>query len=149
MIDILTFRKIMLDTAPFIYFMEENPKYISAIRYIFSQIDAFELEAFTSVITLIEVLIHPKRAQNQALEKQYLNILLKNANLQVLAIDENIALKAAELRARYDIKIPDSIQIAAGIVHHCDAFVTNDAQLKKIEEIKVVVLDEAVAVTSR
>jgi len=50
---------IALDTAPFIYFIEENPTYISIIEPLFQEISRGNLLAFTSNITLIEVLIKP------------------------------------------------------------------------------------------
>jgi predicted nucleic acid-binding protein len=49
---------------------------------------------------------------------------------------------AAELRARYRIKLPDAIQIAAALAKRCEAFITNDRQLAKVSEIRVLVLDD-------
>ena len=58
-----------------------------------------------------------------------------------------MAEKAAELRAKYDgnglkLKTPDAIQIATGILNEAEIFLTNDTDLKQIEEIEVIVLDE-------
>jgi hypothetical protein len=45
---------IALDTAPFIYFIEENPTYINIVEPLFQEISRGNLRAFTSYITLID-----------------------------------------------------------------------------------------------
>ncbi len=52
------------------------------------------------------------------------------------------AIRAADLRARYNIRLPDALQLARDIDAGCDAFLTNDTQFKRITELKVLVLDE-------
>ncbi|MFZ5800586.1 MAG: type II toxin-antitoxin system VapC family toxin [Candidatus Omnitrophota bacterium] len=64
-------------------------------------------------------------------------------------LDERVAEKDAELRAKYHgngfrIQTPDAIQIATGILNGAEVFVTNDCSLKQIEEIKLILLDEMV-----
>jgi len=39
------------------------------------------------------------------------------------------------------IRIPDAIQIAVGIIYGFDAFLTNDSSLKKVNDIRVVILE--------
>jgi len=55
-----------------------------------------------------------------------------------------IAVESAKLRVKYRIKIPDAIQVASGLVNGANAFITNDSNLKKIKEIKVIVLEDVV-----
>ena len=45
-------------------------------------------------------------------------------------------------KAKYHIRTPDSIQLATGIIHGAETFITNDLALKKINEIKIIVLDD-------
>ena len=142
MIDKLNIKKLMIDTAPFIYFIEEHQKFLPAVQPIFSKIDDFEFDAFTSIITLIEVLVYPMREDDKSLENKYREILLNNANLFVATIDFAIAEKAAEIRANYNIKTPDAIQLACGIINQCDTFFTNDEQLKRVKEINVVCVND-------
>ncbi|MBU4227156.1 PIN domain-containing protein [bacterium] len=63
-------------------------------------------------------------------------------NLQVKELNENIADIASGLRANYNINTPDAIQIATSLEAKADIFITNDATLKKISEIKVLLLSE-------
>lgn len=40
------------------------------------------------------------------------------------------------------LRTPDALQIAAALVAGCEAFLTNDAGLKRVTELRVLVLDE-------
>ncbi|MCP4258155.1 MAG: type II toxin-antitoxin system VapC family toxin, partial [Planctomycetes bacterium] len=44
---------------------------------------------------------------------------------------------AAKLRAKYSIKTPDAIQIATGVIMKADVFLTNDINLKNVNDIEV------------
>lgn len=142
MIDKISFHKVMIDTSPLIYYIEKHKKYFPVIKSIFAKIDNFEISSITSTITLIEVLVHPKRESNFELEKQYLEILLNNANLEIIPLDVTVARKAAQIRAIYDLKIPDAVQLATGINNRCDVFLTNDYSLKQVNEIKVITVTD-------
>jgi predicted nucleic acid-binding protein len=52
-----------------------------------------------------------------------------------------LALQAAHLRARYQIRTPDAIQIAAAIEFGARLFLTNDDRVRKVTEIEIVVLE--------
>ncbi|MCL4809319.1 MAG: hypothetical protein KJ062_16255, partial [Thermoanaerobaculia bacterium] len=56
-----------IDTAPFIYFIEEHPVFVRVLDDLFGRIDSSKLTAVTSGITLLEVLVLPLRASNRPL----------------------------------------------------------------------------------
>ena len=94
-------RRIMLDTAPIIYFIEEHVSFGQIVDEVFRTIrDNPHHQAFSSVITLIEVLTHPLRKRNLQLAEEYKTFLLKSANFTVYGIDPIVAETAAVLRAR-------------------------------------------------
>jgi len=68
--------------------------------------------------------------------------LLYDDKLTTLMIERDVAIKAAELRAKYRIRTPDAIQIATSIIGNAGAFITNDIALKKVKEIVVLILDD-------
>lgn len=57
-------------------------------------------------------------------------------------INSEIALLAAEIRVRYNLKLPDALQVATAIQSNCDAFLTNDLQFKKVSELSILVISE-------
>ena len=94
------------------------------------------------MITLTEVLTRPLRLGNTRLEREYRDILLHSGGFRLLAITARIAESAAALRARYTLRTPDALHIAAAIDVRCDAFLTNDTDTKRVTEIAALVLDE-------
>lgn len=135
---------IALDTSPFIYFAEENTSYIKIVEPVFQEISRGNLRAFTSYITLIEVLVKPLEEDNEALIKKYIEILNDSDNLFLSDVDKEIAMEAARLRAVHKLKIPDAIQLATALVNGADAFITNDDSFKRIDSIKVIVLHDLI-----
>ena len=95
LVDELRNLRVCIDTAPFIYFIEE-----------------------------------------------YRDILLYAEGLTTFEINHKISEMSSRLRAKYTIKTPDAIQIATGVLYGAAKYLTNDLDLKKIEEIKVLVLDD-------
>jgi len=142
LVDELRGRKVSLDTAPIIYFIEKHQKYLSLLRPVFVEIDAGEIEAITSTITLLEVLIHPFRTGNEALAEKYRDILLYCEGLTTFEILHEVSEMSSRLRAKYSIKTPDAIQIGVGILYGADKFLTNDPDLRKVSEIQVLILDD-------
>ena len=136
---------IGLDTSIFIYFIEENPKYYNLLKDIFGRCysGTKPLKLVTSIITLIEVLTKPMKLGNTDLAKKYRDILLNSENVLVLPIENNIAEKSAELRAKYNfLRTPDAIQIATSICTDTKHFLSNDIKLKNVKEVKCLTLDE-------
>jgi len=135
-------RRICFDTAPFIYFVERHATYLDLVRPIFQMIDKGQLLSFSSSITLTEVLTQPIKVGNAALTTAYRDILIKGHNFTLVPVDTDVAERAAELRARYQLKTPDALQVAVALHAGCDGFLTNDLGLKRVTEVRVLVLDE-------
>jgi predicted nucleic acid-binding protein len=134
--------QVWIDTAPVIYFVEKHPTYLTIVRPMFRAIERGDLEAMTSTITLLEVLVHPFRMNNTPLAEKYRVILLDSGHFTTFGIFHDISEKAARLRAQHAIKTPDALQIASALVHGAKKFVTNDADLKNITEIDILVIDD-------
>jgi predicted nucleic acid-binding protein len=101
-----------LDTAPLIYFIEENSTYLPYVRPFFEAVDHGEFRVTTSVLTLTEVLVHPMRQGDHELAEQYRRILLRASQITIVPVSETIAEEAAQMRARHGLRTPDAIQIA-------------------------------------
>jgi len=130
-----------LDTAPLIYFMEQNPNYLEMMRLFFRAFDRGDFRMVTSTVTLVEVLVHPLRQGNTILAQEYREILLNQESLTVVELTPDIAETAAQLRATYNLRSPDSIQMATAIREGASFFLTNDARLPSLPGLTVLVLD--------
>jgi predicted nucleic acid-binding protein len=137
-----TARQVFLDTAPVIYFVEKNPFFASRLQNLFEKLDAGELEAVVSPITLAECLVLPYKLGKPDAGEVFINLLVNSESVWFYPLDETIAEKAAELRARYNLTLTDAFQMAMAIQTGCDVFLTNDMDLKRVLEISVLVISE-------
>ena len=133
---------IGLDTMVFIYHFEENQLYSPLTFSIFESLEKGSFNGITSTLTLLEILVKPKKENNLLLTERYKLLFETFPNFQVKTLNENIADITSTLRAKYNINTPDAIQIATSLEAKADIFITNDETLKKISEIKVLLLSE-------
>ncbi len=131
-----------MDTGPLIYYIEENPTFLAKIKPFFEAAERNEFRIVTSFVALIEVLVHPLREGRPELAAEYRSILLQTPALTAIPLDEGIAEEAAGLRARYNLRTPDAIQLATAIRSGASWFLTNDAGLANLSEISVLVLKQ-------
>lgn len=136
------FSKIYLDTAPIIYFLENNPMYALKVQDFIQSAALTQCRFATSVLTNLEYLPKPIRENKQDLVIAY-NSLKQLIGLQFIAADEEISMLSVQLRVKYaGLKPLDSVHLASAICSGCDAFFTNDKQLKQVSEISVIYLSE-------
>jgi len=129
-----------IDTAIFIYFIEEDARYISTIAPLFEAADAGGIEIVTSALTLLEVLVVPYRAGNTALAERYEAVLTRGRGISMIDLSRDHLRRAAQIRASTGVATPDTLQLAAALTVRCAAFVTNDRLLPSSPDLKVLQL---------
>jgi predicted nucleic acid-binding protein len=139
----LTRNKIFAaDTMLFIYHFEDHARYAPVTNMLFESWESGTNSGITSVITLLEILVKPRRDENWEAVRDYKDLLMTFPNLQLAPLESECADLASDLRARYGIRTPDAIQVASALFHSATAFVTKDDQIKQISELEIVLLDE-------
>lgn len=133
---------LFLDTAPVIYFVEQHPTYAPLINPIFDRIDQGLLFAVTSPVTLAEFLILPYRKGLTQFQQDFSDVLTTGSCTRFVTINSEIAVKAARLRATYNLTLTDAFQVAVALDAGCQAFLTNDIMLKRVTELSMLVLGE-------
>lgn len=142
-------KTIFLDTAPVIYFIEAHHQFGPLVRQVVELMNENRIQAFTSVLTLSEVLPKPVETGNDELAEKFKMYLKNGPNLTLLPITETIGESAGVLRGKYPhLKTVDAVQIAAALDAEADAFLTNDKKLSGIKEIKILVLNDYLFDTS-
>jgi predicted nucleic acid-binding protein len=140
LIDELRGTVVCLDTAPIIYFIEQNPQYLAKVRPFFLAIDVGDFQAVTSMLTLVEVLVHPLRHGDEETATKYYDILLTSPNLTTCPVTFSVAQQAAELRAQHQMRTPDAIQLATALNLGATAFLTNDRRIPSIAGLRIIYL---------
>ena len=139
------YNKVFLDTAPLIYFIEKdsnNPQYFDNMKQFFEEGYRENKEFLTSVITMAEYFVFPYRNQKMSYIDSF-HRLVDTLDMEIAEVDQEIAKKAAQIRAQYkNFKAMDALQLATACVTGCDLFLTNDKQLKQFVEIKCVTIDD-------
>lgn len=134
-----------VDTAAFIYFIEEDQKFLPVIAPLFGAADEGKCELVSSALTLLEVLVVPYRAGNVQLAQRYEALLTHSRGVRMVDLTRGHLRLAAQLRAATGIATPDALQLAAALGTGCSAFVTNDRRLPAVPGLKIVQLGAYVA----
>lgn len=136
---------VFLDTAPVIYYIEDHDRFGPIMRTIVDFIQSGKLKAFSSVVTMAEVMPKPIEAGNEFLADKFSAFLRNAKNLTLIDINDAIAEAAGRMRGRNPgLRTMDAIQIAASLNIHADAFITNDVKLKNTPAPRVIVLKDYV-----
>jgi predicted nucleic acid-binding protein len=135
---------VALDTACFIYFIEEHPRYLPKVEPIFAAVAAGRMHAVTSALTLLEVLVVPYRAGDHGLAGRYEQLLTRSRGLRVVDLYRTQLRVAAQLRAVHTrLRTPDALQMAAALSARCGALITNDRELPAVAGLRVLQLSGA------
>ena len=127
---------VALDTQVFIYFIEEERRFLPLVKALFEAIDRGDLVGVTSGLTLMEVLVVPYRSGNFALADRYEALLTNSRGLRFIEVDRRLLKAAAQIRATFKLKPPDAIQVAAALVGDCNSFLTNDRRIPAVPGLK-------------
>jgi hypothetical protein len=86
-------KKIFLDTAPLIYFLEKHIEFSALVFPFFKAHAENKLIFATSVVTVGEVLVQPFRDKNDRLIAAYSQILKPSADFEITAVTYDIVLR--------------------------------------------------------
>lgn len=134
--------KVFIDTAPFVYFFEGDSDLSIKSRDLFLKLINGDYEIYTSYISEVEMKVLPQR------NKQTKKIIIMDSFIEEFGINKlGIGIReyktALEIRANYThIKLIDAFQLSIAINNRCDYFITNDKELKKYDQINVILVDE-------
>lgn len=137
--------KVFVDTAPFIYLIEDHPVFAKPLTtYFADQLSLFESQFFSSSITIAELFVKPKQQDKLELIDQFMS-KLREYDVLVADITFAIADYSADLRKKYaGLKALDALQLATAIRFGCTQFLTNDHRLKSLKEIDVITLNDLI-----
>lgn len=136
-------RSIFIDTAPIIYYIEAHPQFGPLVKEVVNASQSGNLNLYSSVITLVEVLPKPIERGDEKLARKFAEFLKHGRNLTMIEISEGTAEVAGRLRGRFPfLKTVDAIQLASALEIGAEAFITNDMKLQQFNELKVLILKD-------
>ena len=135
-------RLIALDTPVWIYHFEGSAAYGQAADSVLGRIAQGQIGAVASELLLLELLVAPLKKGAQDVADEIELALLHFPNLRLAPITRGVLVRAAEIRARYGLRTPDSIMVATAVDSGATLAVTNDNAWRKVKEIDVLLLSE-------
>lgn len=136
-------KRIALDTMCFIYQYEERPfSFWKITNKLFTLIETKKKKAFTSIVTLSEILSKKEVWRDPNLRDKTIRAFSGIPFLTVCEVNEQVAILAPYYRVEYGLKLPDALQMATAVLNQCDLFITNDDSFKKVKEVKTLVLSD-------
>ncbi len=126
--------RVALDTAPLIYFLTGDPKRAPQVREVLLAAGGGELTVVISAITEAELLVAPLRQADPASACTPIHDLLTGPPaFAVRDVTRPIARAAAELRARYNLRLADSVVAATAADAACAALLGNDSRFVRLK----------------
>lgn len=132
--------KIFIDTNLIIYYLELNEEFYPTVKEIFKMAEVGKIRLITSSLSYMEALVPIVKKDDISLKAKYDYLFKGFEGLEVMDIDMDIAYTGAVIKAKYNIRTPDALQIGCAIKAGCDEFLTSDARLKSVEDIKITVI---------
>lgn len=127
------FKRVYIDTAPIIYFLENSPLYMESMGKFFSRCVKEHIQIVTSTLTIEEYLVLPYSDGKMEYVDNFKRFI-EYMNIEVVDIDAAIAEQAAKIRGQYkNFKAMDALQIAAAAAKNviCSLQMINSFDKKK------------------
>lgn len=122
--------KILLDSSVIVDFTRVKNKDSSLLQSLVNQ----NYKLYISIITHTE-LFAGKLIWEKSSAKNELEVLL--SDMAILELEENISMRAGEIKAKYNLDLIDAIIGATAILHNLDLVTLNIKDFEKIRGIKL------------
>ena len=130
----LAMLSVLVDTAPWIYLLEDHAEFAPRFVGLFEAAERGQIQLALSTVSLAEVLTGPLKAGQTALAKRYETAL---GAYQVVPLSAAVASLAAQLRVQYRLKLPDAVQLASALDIGAAALVTHDRDFSAVQGLPV------------
>jgi predicted nucleic acid-binding protein len=144
--ELAKFTRVGLDSSILIYHLDDTKPYSDLTEAAFAAIAAGSPGAVLSTVSVTEVLVKPYASGREDRVAAFDQFVLTLPNTRLVAPTYAAAKQAARLRARYGVRVPDALLVATAHSEQAEAFLTNDAGLRKLraEGLRILVLDDYV-----
>ena len=124
--------RIYWDTMLFIYWIEEHPAHADGLKRLLSRMEARGDQLCSSAFGLGEILVGARRPNDQRLA-EVIRKAMQPPHVELLPFDAPAAERYAEIRAQHRTTPADSIHLACAASAGVDLFLTNDAELTRLD----------------
>ncbi len=142
--------RVYLDTNVFVAAYESQRSDGDYAWQILTAIDDGEFVGVTSELTLAEFLVKPLEERDYERAEHYQEVISPDAGFEVSAVDRDVLIEAATLRAvRKSLRLPDAIHVATARLDACLVIVSDDRRLPSAPGLGIVHLGPTTLQTIR
>lgn len=139
--------RIVLDTNCLVSFLDDSssPRGRWLAENVFARALRSELAVAVPSVCLAELLVRPFSLGQDARALAVTRALVRVPNLQVVPLDDEVAVEAARLRGRSGVSLPDAVILATAVLQQASVL-TNDRRLATAAQqvpVTVLLLDDA------
>lgn len=134
--------RAVIDTMVLIYYFEDSETYGDLAESVIADAARGVFEAIVTPVTAAELLVKPLQTARPDIADRYRTAMAHLDNTSRCSLSWDAGCMAGALRARYDLPLPDMLQVALAMEHGSCALITNDKALGRVEEVPVVLLDD-------
>ncbi|MBU4293463.1 MAG: PIN domain-containing protein [Actinobacteria bacterium] len=137
---------ILADTPFLIYHLEDIRPYSDVTSEIMDSVGEKNSRIFLSLISYTEILVGILNQKKLEAEKTFKDFIKSNPSLEILDFNYEISETAAGIRSENNLRLADSIIVAAAIKAGVKFLITNDAGFFKVKnkDIKIIMLDDLI-----
>ncbi|MBW3630346.1 MAG: type II toxin-antitoxin system VapC family toxin [Gemmatimonadetes bacterium] len=125
--------RVALDAMAFVYHLEGRSPYSELAGSLFKRLSRGDLRAVASSLVLSEVLVPYFRASDPERATALSRAILRLPGLELVDVDQRIAVDAARLRAAHNLRAADAVHLATGLAMGAEWFLTSDRRLRRVE----------------
>lgn len=125
---------MIIDTNVFLNVINREEPLFSPSRKLLDLVDAGEVNAVISVITVAELSTGFYVMGDETGRREFLLHVMSSENYKVATVDVGVADAAGRIRAETGLRLPDSIIVSSGLREGADLIVTHDEGFKAAGE---------------
>ena len=134
--------EVYLDAQVVIYTIERHPIYAPLLDPLWMAVQAGQLVAVTSELTILEVVVGPLKSGDTALHRAFESLFV-TPGVRLIPVAQPILRGAAQLRASIPkLRTPDAIHAATALHVSVGLFVTNDFVFRSVPGLPTAILDD-------
>ena len=125
--------RLLIDSAPIIYVLEGHRALSARFLPVFERAESRDCELVITTIVLAEVLAGPLRHGDEAVADAYRDARSSPPTWRVVDLTADIAHRAARIRGRTGLRLPDAVQVATAIETSSMGLVTYDRDFAMLD----------------
>ena len=139
--DLAEHKKVGIDTSVFIHHFE-GEEYSELTTMLLDRVQDGHCTGVVSTLSMAEVLVKPLELGIEGLADLYRLLFHEMPHLETVALDREVASKAAALKAEHGFGLADAVLLASALEAGATAFVTDREGLEAVKGLQVLQLKE-------